>query len=59
MARIRCKKCLEVLESRYRHDFKMCKCINQAFVDGGDDYCRCGAVDMNEIEIIDNDIDIE
>lgn len=40
--RIRCKKCGDVIESTYRHDFKDCKCGAVA-VDGGMDYLRrCG-----------------
>lgn len=40
--RIRCKKCGDVIESTYRHDFKDCKC-GAVVVDGGMDYLRrCG-----------------
>lgn len=39
--RIRCKKCLDVIESKFGHDFKYCKC-GSVFVDGGTDYCRYG-----------------
>lgn len=39
--RIRCKKCGDVIESTYRHDFKDCKCGAVA-VDGGKDYLRRG-----------------
>lgn len=39
--RIRCKKCGDILQSKHRHDFKMCKCKSY-FIDGGDDYCRVG-----------------
>lgn len=40
--KIRCKKCGDVIESTYRHDFKFCKCGAVA-VDGGKDYLRrCG-----------------
>lgn len=39
---IRCKKCGDVIESTYRHDFKFCKCGAVA-ADGGKDYLRrCG-----------------
>ena len=37
--RIKCKKCGEKLQSKYRHDFKMCKC-ETCYIDGGDDYCK-------------------
>ena len=39
--KIRCKKCNEIIESTYRHDFKFCKCGAVA-VDGGKDYIRRG-----------------
>jgi len=40
--KIKCKKCGDVIESTYRHDFKDCKCGAVA-VDGGTDYLRrCG-----------------
>lgn len=34
-----CRHCLDVVESRYRHEFKRCKCGKMA-VDGGYDYCK-------------------
>lgn len=39
--RIRCKKCGDVIESTYRHDFKGCSC-KSVFVDGGTTYLRRG-----------------
>ena len=36
-----CKKCNDIVESKFRHDFRQCKCGN-IFVDGGLDYRRCG-----------------
>ena len=40
--KIKCKKCGDVIESTYRHDFKFCKCGAVA-VDGGHEYLRrCG-----------------
>jgi hypothetical protein len=50
--RARCKKCGDVIESKYRHDFVSCKC-NAIFVDGGNDYWRCGG-DLKYIERLDN-----
>lgn len=38
---IRCKKCLDEIESRHVHDFKYCEC-GSVFVDGGREYCRYG-----------------
>ena len=37
--KIKCKKCGDIIESTYRHDFKFCKCGAVA-VDGGKDYLR-------------------
>lgn len=37
-----CKKCDDVIESKYRHDFVKCKC-GEIFVDGGKDYFRRGS----------------
>ena len=37
--KIKCKKCGDILESRARHDFKMCSC-NSCGVDGGLAYLR-------------------
>lgn len=40
--KIKCKKCGDIIESTYRHDFKSCKC-GAVSVDGGKDYLRrCG-----------------
>jgi hypothetical protein len=41
--RVRCKKCLTVLESKHRHDFVSCPC--GVFVDGGHEYLRGGYPD--------------
>ncbi len=37
--KIKCNKCGEIIESEYRHDFKVCKCGAVA-VDGGKDYLK-------------------
>lgn len=40
--KIKCLKCGDVLESRHRHDFKMCSC-GSCYIDGGNDpYVRVG-----------------
>jgi hypothetical protein len=39
--RLRCKKCLDIIESKHVHDFVRCKC-GSIFVDGGQEYCRYG-----------------
>lgn len=39
---VKCLKCLDVIESKHRHDFVWCKCKSIA-VDGGKEYLkRCG-----------------
>lgn len=43
-----CKKCNDVIESKYRHHFVQCKCEN-IFVDGGLDYVRYGWVEPDSI----------
>jgi hypothetical protein len=35
----RCKKCGDVIQSTYRHDFKWCSCGAFA-IDGGSDYTK-------------------
>lgn len=47
---IKCLKCGDVLESKYRHDFQMCSC-HSVFVDGGKDYCRVGG-NLGDIEFL-------
>ena len=52
--RIKCLKCGDVIESKYRHDYKTCSC-GACAVDGGHDYLRrCGNLedwkDMSEVE---------
>ena len=48
--RILCKLCGTFLESKHRHDFVSCKC--GTFVDGGLDYVRCGAADLDNIKFL-------
>jgi len=36
---VRCLKCDDIIESKYRHDFVTCSCGNIS-VDGGHDYLR-------------------
>jgi hypothetical protein len=49
---VKCLECGETITSRYTHDYVLCGCPNQAMVDGGLDYMRYGAKDMNKIEPI-------
>ena len=44
----RCKKCGDIIESKYRQDFVSCKC-GAIFVDGGNDYFRRGG-NLEDIE---------
>lgn len=48
-----CLGCEEIMVSMHRHDFVMCGCDNQTFVDGGCDYSRVGGRDMNKILVWD------
>lgn len=45
----RCKKCGDIIQSDYRHDFRRCKC-GTIFIDGGKDYLRRGATNFDDIE---------
>lgn len=38
---IKCNHCGDIIESKYRHDFKWCSC-KTVFIDGGLDYTRVG-----------------
>jgi hypothetical protein len=40
-AKIKCKQCGDIIQSKFRHDFQQCRC-GAIFVDGGKDYFRCG-----------------
>jgi hypothetical protein len=52
--RAQCAKCSEIIESTYRHDFKSCKC-RTIFIDGGNDYWRCGGDLDSFIRLNDDD----
>ena len=57
---IQCRKCGDIIESIYRHDFKWCKCGAVA-VDGGKDYLRTvgnwkDIIDKSEVEEEDTEI---
>ena len=59
---IKCLECNEILVSRHRHDYVTCDCPNSAMVDGGNEYERYGAMDMDKIEAnyiyLDDDFEI-
>lgn len=54
MGRVKCLVCGKILESTYRHDFQMCNCKNETFVDGGNDYIRIGGIDIDKIKVLPN-----
>lgn len=43
--RIQCKKCGDIIESEYTHDFKFCSCGAVA-VDGGHEYMKRSAMSL-------------
>lgn len=47
---IKCLQCNTVLESRHRHDYVHCQCSNEAATDGGLDYQRILAMNLDLIE---------
>ena len=47
---VKCLVCNTILESKHRHDFVMCPCPNHTACDGGLEYQRTLAVDLNLIE---------
>ena len=47
---VKCLLCNTILESKHRHDFVMCPCPNHTACDGGLEYQRTLAVDLNLIE---------
>ena len=47
---IKCLACNTILESKHRHDYVMCHCPNETACDGGLEYQRTLAVDLNLIE---------
>lgn len=49
---IKCMQCGELLFSLHRHDFNKCDCSNETFIDGGNDYLRCGGIDLAKVQII-------
>jgi len=51
-----CKECDTVIYSISRHDFNSCGCKNDAFIDGGLDYNRCGALDLKKTKIVKLDL---
>lgn len=46
--RAQCRLCLDIVESKHRHDFVGCSC-GEMFTDGGLAYIRRGAKDLGNI----------
>ena len=51
MSKIKCLACGRILESKHVHDFVVCGCPKNTFLDGGDEYFRALG-DADNIEII-------
>ncbi|GEM_PF-339016 len=49
MSKVKCECCNEELESKSRHDFQQCNCEQATFIDGGNDYTRCGGKDLQQV----------
>lgn len=49
MDAIVCLECETMLVSVHRHDYNLCGCPNEAMIDGGKDYLRCGAKSLDKI----------
>lgn len=47
---VKCLVCNTVLESKHRHHYNQCQCRNECAVDGGLDYQRVLAKDLNLVE---------
>jgi len=58
--RIKCNRCQDIIESKFRNDFRMCTC-GSVFVDGGLEYQRLGFykkddfTDLSEWETVDEE----
>lgn len=51
-----CHECDTVLYSINRHHFIYCGCPNNTFIDGGKDYTKYGAKDMNKVVMLTLDL---
>lgn len=47
---VKCLVCNTVLESKYRHNFVTCGCSNETACDGGLEYQRILAKDLDKVE---------
>ncbi len=48
-------ECLDIIESKHRHDFVRCEC-GKSFIDGGDDYLRGGGFLVPVLDALDEDM---
>lgn len=48
---LQCLECGDIIESKHRHDFVMCKC-GSAFLDGGKEYVRYGGKDLSQMKVM-------
>lgn len=55
MGKVKCLECGKTIESKHRHDYVTCGCPNQTMVDGGNDYCRYGGVDISKVKVIEHE----
>jgi len=51
--RAKCAKCGDIIISKFRHDYVSCSC-GEIFIDGGNDYCHCGAKDFKNFLVYKN-----
>lgn len=65
---IHCFNCNDIIFSRNRHDFKWCSCYSAkdeksqeraVFIDGGEDYVRCGYGKESKYEMVNVEINKE
>lgn len=50
--KVKCLACGMILESKFRHDYRVCPCPNETMVDGGNDYLRYGGVYLFLVEVL-------
>jgi hypothetical protein len=62
--RAKCKNCLDIIESKHRHDWVSCSCFSNdgdttgIYIDGGQDYCRIGGKLENVLRLNEQDEEI-
>ena len=53
---VKCPECGDIIYSRATHDFHYCSCGN-VFIDGGFEYTRIGAKDLDALQRLEIDVD--